>query len=247
MGMMKEFENRNRDFHPIFCDLPEPFRIAAMFFGSYHLLFFAHSLALHRILSDKPALAGSYLNAASSAEILILTAGLVGLWYFWKSEFINRAFFPNLGGSIITGLIFSAFFIFIIMIILVKPDFREFLLDYYVKNLLASIGDTSIPSRCKFGVLIFLSSIYEEMVFRAILLKYFSMKMGQWGANILITLLFVTLHFIYNDITLPAVAGWTSLSLICGIALFKTNGWVAPAIIHVVYNSRFFIFAPLFI
>jgi membrane protease YdiL (CAAX protease family) len=70
---------------------------------------------------------------------------------------------------------------------------------------------------------------------------------GKPIANLAVTGAFVCLHFVHQDITLPAIAGWTALSLVCGVAAYKTNGWVAPSIVHLVYNSRFFAFAPLFL
>lgn len=215
--------------------------------GINHFLFFLGQMAVAWAGKHRPDLSLGLTRGVCLGEISIVIITLACLLYFFRAEYFNAVFKMDLPGSVVTGILFSSFFVFVVALIFLKAGFREKVVDYYKSDLIANAGDLGTFSKIMFGTDVFLASVYEELIFRSLLLKAFANRFGMLSANILVSLMFVALHFLYHDITPASVAGWSLLSLACGIAGFKTNSWVAPAIVHIVYNSRFFLIAPLFV
>jgi len=245
--MLADFEKRNYTYRSIFCGVRMPLTLAFGILGLNHFLFFLGQIAIAWAGKHRPDLSLGLTRGVCLGEIAIVILSLASLLYFSRSEYFNAVFKMDLPGSVVTGMLFSSFFVFVVAMIFLKSGFRDTVVDSYRSDLIANAGDTGNVSKIMFGADIFLSSIYEELIFRSLLLKSFANRFGMLPANILVSLMFVALHFIYHDITPASVAGWSLLSFACGIANFKTNGWVAPSIVHIVYNSRFFLIAPIFV
>lgn len=105
-----------------------------------------------------------------------------------------------------------------------------------------------IITKGKFNLIyvIFIYPIVEELVFRGLIQDYLKGKftgaiMHLSFANILASILFVLLHFLYHSI-IGALLVFIP-SLIFGYFKDRTGGILVAIVLHIFYNSGYFYFA----
>ena len=247
MLSFKEFEKRNQIFHVYFCGIKKPALLGLATGFIYTCLFLLHLVIYEALEGLHGNLATQYLFFSFIGHTFFLALLLAFLFKKGRYEFFNLNFHLDLKYNIITGFIFSLFFVLLAVFVVINADAKTFLMNSYKQSLQDNIGVSTDFAKLAYSLNMILGSIFEEIIYRAILFKALARKIPIGLANVLITVLFIFVHLIFHEFLVLSIAGWASLSLACGIAFGKTNCWVAPAVVHLVYNSRFYIVAPFLI
>jgi uncharacterized protein len=108
----------------------------------------------------------------------------------------------------------------------------SFVFPSYVESLINERSFTNIPEIIYMSIfVILLAPIFEELVFRGVVLQKWSTKWGVTTGVLASSMLFATFHFRYDIIPLFLTG------IILSILYFKTSNILAPLLLHMFYNS----------
>jgi membrane protease YdiL (CAAX protease family) len=111
---------------------------------------------------------------------------------------------------------------------------QQFGYDFYLQDV-AQILTTSAPWPIRtalFFIIIVIAPVFEEVVFRGILLPFMVRRTGFWPGILLISLVFGGMHF-----HLPSFLPLFLLSVIFSLAYARTQSLFVPAGMHILFNG----------
>lgn len=106
--------------------------------------------------------------------------------------------------------------------------------DFYMQDVVQILAaDAAWPMRvCMFFIAIVVAPVFEEVIFRGILLPYLSRRTGFWPAALLLSFLFAGMH-----IHLPSLLPLFLLSFAFCLAYARTKSLLVPIGMHACFNG----------
>lgn len=146
----------------------------------------------------------------------------------WKANFIK---------FLSVGLKWSLPLLTIHIIALLIPSTREKLMEDYMSMRIISVKGISNIGLLIFSIWVLSGAIFEEILFRGILLQKLQKILNATLSVIIIASLFALSHFSFSHINLSELTNAFIIGLLSGFAFMRTRSCISAIVPHLLNNA----------
>jgi hypothetical protein len=123
------------------------------------------------------------------------------------------------------------------IISLAIPSIREKLIEDYLSMKIIKINGISNFSLIIFSTWMLLSAIFEEIIFRGVILQKLQGFLNSFLCVFITASLFALSHFVFSPINIGDLTSGFFVGLLCGFAFIKTGSCISAIVPHLLNNA----------
>jgi len=187
-----------------------------------------------------PDIATQYLSQSIWFIRIVLTISLIFfLARNYSAYLLTKDWKANLFAFSLKGLKWSLLLVLFYAVTLSFPSTRSNLLEYYHSTNIISSQSIKPVLFFLFAIFVLLGAIFEEFVFRGIVLQKLQKLLGQNLSVIISAVLFGFAHLTVFGFSIAKLLNAVLVGLFCGFAFKETRSCISAFVPHLVNNGIF--------